>query len=150
MNRFTCPNCGSGNTQAFSSIRESGTFSGGSSSIGTALVAGEAVPVTGYTSTGGMTALASRLGPPEPMRSGVWRWILLEIVLTIVITVTWGKHNYLIEQIAYVIGGAVVLPLYIFNRRKAAAYNAEVYRPALHSWQNSMHCFKCNHDFVVQ
>jgi hypothetical protein len=97
-----------------------------------------------------MTALANRLAPPEPMRAGFWRWIFLEIALTIVMTVLWGKHSNLINSVSYVIAGAVVVPLYIFARRRAAAYNANVYHPTLSAWQNSMHCFQCNHDFVVQ
>ncbi len=161
MNAYACPSCGSDNTQSFASIYDSGRYSGGSTSYGTAYVDGKAVPVGGYTSHSGMTDLARSKAPPEEKRAGVFRWILLFFAVFIALSL--GGRLMMISDVKIIgqIGAAVLLLsfylaipvvvlLYRKQRNKVRLYNDLVARPNIERWRRSVHCFRCNHDFLLR
>lgn len=162
MSAYACPVCGSEDTQSFPVIYESGSYSGGTSTYGTAYVGGKAVPAVGYSTHGGRSALASRLAPPQ--RAGIGCGGVVGVLLLIVglfgtlvglsFMSTSGRDEASIISSLFIpavgafwalLGGFVAVRAF----RKRNEYNRHHYPAALDRWRNSYFCHRGGHEFVL-
>lgn len=142
---YTCPHCGSDNTQSFPALHEAGsyTFSAGTSQHS------------------GRTTLAQRAAPPQEATIGCSGWAFIIIALSSLFVLVSGVTTamYRPHDLNAIIGGGflavisllmlVVFTILAINAwRKMKVYNADDYQRWLAHWNRSVYCHRCGGDFV--
>lgn len=121
MSMFSCPQCGSHDTQKYEAIWMNGTASGSVDGGG------------GSVSSFSQTNLARMAGPPT--RATTWEWIL-----------GWT----LVGGLALGPGGAVLgAAVGLVGAGLGVAYNIGTWRRLYADWQQSWYCHRCTHSFVA-
>lgn len=157
---YNCPNCGSDNTQSFPSIRESGSYSGTTNTVGSAYVDGKYLPYAGTAHHSGRSGLAKKLAPPQPVGSGCWFYILLGFLgIPLIEAALMGigmllphalqKYTVMFSfGLVPCVGYIWLIVRYVRSRRRAKGWNDDGYSDAMSRWKRSMHCHRCGGDFV--
>jgi hypothetical protein len=139
---FSCPACGSENTQKVSLIYASGTSSTESTTLGAGLVGHRGAVGIGSTKSSNRSALAQQYAPPlkkDVNRQG-W-WALFGIIPAAMIGD--ACNSDLVGILVWIL---IVVALLV-STRNAMRYNRAIYPVRYEAWSKRMLCLRCGNSF---
>lgn len=135
---YSCPSCGSENTQKISILYDSGTsksaaagvaFGGGAMGIGA---------LSGYT----RSSLAASISPPQKRSSSTLIFGIM--VMTVFCAALLASSGWLCVLVVVIIGVAASILVWIGNNRD----NKRYFEPEFSEWGKRFFCLRCGRIFL--